>query len=141
MVVQELPKVFVVVDGLDECKEKDRDYLLPWLKRLVNLARVTVKLFVASREDVDIKKIFGDCYLIAATPENVSADISSIVEDIVNTKVKEEKICVRDPRLVREIIDALVKGAQGMYVSTNFVTLNPLSLVVGLFENLAAKGE
>lgn len=114
IVIRGLVKVFVVIDGLDECKEKERECLLLWLKAVPVPPTGTVKLFIASRGEVDIKKALSHCLSIEVTAESVAPDIVAVVENVVRAKVAEDKLCVQDPVLVQEVIDALVHGARGM---------------------------
>jgi hypothetical protein len=44
----------IAIDALDECEERQRHELLRALDRIVNESREIVKVFVSSREDVDI---------------------------------------------------------------------------------------
>lgn len=116
MVTRKSPRVFIFLDGIDECKEKERERFLPWLKGLQSSSASVIKLFVASRDEIDIKRALKDSPTIAATAQSVSSDISRVVEESVRAKVGEERLCVQDPDLVQEIIDTLVRGARGMYI-------------------------
>lgn len=120
LLIKELPKVFIVLDGLDECNEKERELILPWLVMLGRSTASIIKLFVSRVED-DIRKSFtGRNWLsIAASSESVSLDIAMVIGNTIKTKIRDEKFCVRNPIFLQEIIDILVEKGKGRYVNIN----------------------
>lgn len=114
-VISKFLKVFIVIDGLDECKEKDRELLFPWLKKLRNNSPALVKLMITSRDEVDIRKAIGDTRSTQASKSNTSSDLAIVVEELVRERLVGQRDWLKDPCLVQEIIDALVDGAEGMY--------------------------
>lgn len=87
LLIKELPKVFIVLDGLDECNEKERELILPWLVMLGRSTASIVKLFVSRVED-DIRKSFtGRNWLsIAASSESVSLDIAMVIGNTIKRR-------------------------------------------------------
>ena len=58
--VQQFNCVFLVLDALDECTPDQRKVLCRFFAKIVELSNVTglVKLFVASRKELDIERAF-----------------------------------------------------------------------------------
>lgn len=58
--LQNIPKAFIVVDGLDECSEKERAQLLDFLTETVNVCDNThpgkIRVAVLSRDEPDLRK-------------------------------------------------------------------------------------
>ncbi|KAH8154666.1 uncharacterized protein LAJ45_01195 [Morchella importuna] len=119
-VISKFPKVFIIIDGLDECKEKDRELLFPWLKKLHNNSSTLVKLMITSRDEVDIRKAIGGTPSIQASKSNTSSDLAIVVEELVKERLVGQRDWLKDPCLVQEIIDALVDGAEGMFIWVRF---------------------
>lgn len=113
-VISQLSKVFIVLDGLDECKEGERYLFLRRLQDLSNSSTTPVKLFIASREEVDIKEAIGNSLSIRTAGPQVSLDIAAVVRNLVQTRVEGRRSWSQDPVLLQEIVDALIAGARGM---------------------------
>jgi hypothetical protein len=105
-------EVMIVVDALDECE--GRDCLTYGLKSLVE-ACPNLKVFVTSRNEIDIYRAFEDLPKASIQKENVAEDIENFVQFEVSTKIREKKLKLRDPRLEQTIVAALTEGAQGMF--------------------------
>jgi len=105
-------KVYVVLDALDECSE--RQILLPVLHQLMD--RKCVSLFLTSRSEHDIQKSFAGISIYSAAIEN--HDVAVDVELFVNRQIKSiETLRDLSKDLQKEIVQRLVEGAQGMQVS------------------------
>jgi len=114
LVVMLFPKVYIVIDGLDECRKEDQALVLSAMKRLAPIT--TTKLFISSREDDLIKKALSGCPQIDFSAANVGRDIESFVEGTVKSKLQSRELAISNPCLEQEIISALVDGASGMYI-------------------------
>lgn len=116
------PVTYIVVDALDECVPETRGALLSGLKKIIDDASTLVKVFVSSREEVDIM-----LHLRAMQPHiSISASQTKTdVERFVNEGV--EKCAQVDllfgeatTTLLEDIKESLSKGAMGMYVATSY---------------------
>jgi hypothetical protein len=107
---------FIILDGLDECRKKERAAVLRVLRGVSATARSTVKLFLSCREDIgdDIPRAFPSCYRQSMSRTHIDTDIAGFVADAVQAKVDDGDLAVGDPALVRDICTALVEGADGM---------------------------
>lgn len=108
-VVDELEGTYVVIDGLDECPEREE-----LLENLVNLAapnNVKLHLLFTSREELDIKRKFEGkpslCIQNTAVAHDVGLHVRSEMEKIWILKALP-------PGTKSEIVEILVNGAQGM---------------------------
>lgn len=115
-VLEQFSEVFLILDGVDECGGNDRTELLMAIQSILgsDTRTTTLKLFIASRPDVDLKRTFNSYITLPISVDNTTADIIPFINGIVREKVKSQELLVRDPSLVGEIIEALVNGAQGM---------------------------
>lgn len=114
LILKPLKSVFFVLDGIDECGGSDRGELLAGIQSIAKLSPPVVKLFLASRAEVDFQRAFSSFMHLPISTSDVTPDIVSFVKDIVKAKVDSRELMVKDPLLEKEIVDALVKGAQGM---------------------------
>jgi hypothetical protein len=108
---------YIVIDGFDECAKADRDILLKVLGRLVSSSKSTIKILLASREDIgrDIQRRFKFLRYMTMACQEASADIVSYIEGVIAEKLDED-LKVGDPKLILDIRDALVQRAHGMSV-------------------------
>jgi hypothetical protein len=109
-----LSQVYIVIDGLDECKLEERLDLLSNVQSLLNTHSALIKLCVASREETDIKISLRANFCINILEAKVTSDITSFVREVVMSKFQSRELRVGDPDLLKNIILALVNGARGM---------------------------
>lgn len=103
-------RVFVVVDALDECLERDQENLI----RELQLLATTIHLMVTSRPLPLIKQIFqGAAHLeIRATDD----DVRKYIEDRI---LRERRLALhvdKDQTLQECIVNKVIANVQGMYV-------------------------
>ena len=110
---------YIVIDAIDECKKDERTVLLDFLRKVTLLTKPIFKIYLATRDDVgeEIRKISKTFYHLPMSSPEVSQDIATYIEGVIEEKKDKGDIVVRDPNLFVEIRDALIKGAQGMCVS------------------------
>ena len=117
LVAQEFQQTFVILDGLDECN--DRQDLLQTIERIHEWKLESLHLFVVSRKEMDIEYT-----LDALINEEDSVSLqSTLVDEDIRIYV-HERLHI-DPRLKRwrnhaevqeEIETALMSKAGGMYI-------------------------
>ncbi|KAK4462623.1 ankyrin repeat-containing domain protein [Cladorrhinum samala] len=112
---------FIILDALDECHDDYLHELLGALDKVLSLSREIVKIFVSSRENVDITQFTSQPkYAITETritPEKNGRDIESFIETEVQ-RLHDNKILLkgqlkRDSRKV--IVKKLKAGSNGMF--------------------------
>ena len=114
--MEEFSDVFIVVDALDECPEKneEREELLSSVEELHSWSKRELHLLVTSRRLSDIEAVLDP---ILTTPA-ISIQNEQINVDI-QLHIKSELAAISKKRkwsddLKAEVEDALVKGANGM---------------------------
>jgi len=100
--INKYPKTTIILDGLDECEEKERKDLMDILDGLLADASKPVKMFISSRPNDDIKRIFKD-------RANIEIQATDNEEDIA--KFVRKQIAKHDPwvRLPSTLKDDIVK--------------------------------
>ncbi|ETS82029.1 hypothetical protein PFICI_07031 [Pestalotiopsis fici W106-1] len=112
---------FILVDGLDECSKMDRKELLSKLAKLCS-ANANIRVFLASRPSLreEIQKYFRSMEYLTLDCAATNEDISTYVEGILNEKHEDGDFKVGDQSLIEDIKNALVQGAQGMFLWAYF---------------------
>ena len=104
-------KVVFFVDGLDECDSKERDELLYSLDRLQH--NQDLKVFVASREEMDVSQYLPNRLHISVSKENIAADICLYVEKAVANNIVNKGL-TSTSSVIQDIKSSLIQGSQGM---------------------------
>ena len=118
--IEDLRQVYVVFDALDECPEQERRDILGFTTGIVTAqVRCHVKVFVTSRNEMDIAKAFGDKHIptIQIQTENVTADIETFARSQVEKLQAGEHgktLYVTNDKLKEKIIQTLATKAEGM---------------------------
>ncbi|UPX17637.1 uncharacterized protein EKO05_0007979 [Ascochyta rabiei] len=123
--IEDLSQVYVVFDALDECPEQERGDILGFITGIVTAqVRCHVKVFVTSRNEMDIAKAFGDRHIptIQIQTENVTADIETFARGQVEKLRAGEHgktLYVTDDGLKEKIVRTLATKAEGMFLWVN----------------------
>ena len=118
MALPKTQKYFVIIDGLDECEEAEAEMVISALQSLLALPTVSFKLYLSSRPDMyqwSSRKLRIDWH-VSMTLKDVDPDIRNFVDATLERCIEEDKLQLGDPYLISTLQDALVKGAQGMFV-------------------------
>jgi hypothetical protein len=103
-------RVYIVVDALDECSDKnnERNVLLNELRKLL-LLLTNVQLLFTSRPSISILSHFPDCKTLAVSARDED------VKQYVRSKLPHlHDFVQRDPILQEEIIDGIARTVNGM---------------------------
>ncbi|MCJ1346754.1 hypothetical protein MMC31_004972 [Peltigera leucophlebia] len=109
---------FIFIDAIDECARSEWEVLLEVLQNIVVSCSSRVKLFLAVRQGIaeEVGKTFVSHYQANMGSCEANSDIKTYIEDVLAKKIDGGKLIVRNPELISEIIDALVQGANGMFL-------------------------
>lgn len=110
-----------IIDALDECD--DAATLLIHLKyfwKLISEAKISVRLFFSSRNQVEVHDQFPDCKKLEL--DNWKYLRSEDMKVYIETQVREREILRLGPRLLKgkctgledRLVDVLIKHSQGM---------------------------
>ena len=111
-------EVYVVIDALDECPERERHHVIRFITEVISCLRCA-KIFVTSRRESDIVRAFEESSTptIQIKTESVAADIEGFVQSEVK-KLRNgyhgKKLYVTDDILEAKIIHTLTEKADGM---------------------------
>jgi ankyrin repeat domain-containing protein 50 len=112
--VNQLSKVFIVIDALDECSESNgtRDSFLAEVRKL----QPAVHLFITSRHTGSIEHEFEKAAHLEIRAND--ADVRKYLEHRTANEPQLVRHIKKDPALRETIINSLVEKAKGMYVTT-----------------------
>lgn len=110
--------IIFVIDGFNECTKANRTIVLRILHRLISSSQLIIKIFFSSREDIigDIGRVFNTYQRVIMDCEEARADIPIYVNDIIAEKTENSDLIVNNIQLLQDIQEALVRGANGMFL-------------------------
>ena len=107
-------RVFMVVDALDEFfLEEARNDLLEKLRFLTNIP--SAKLMITSRHIPSIERTI--CADIKLEIVALDSDIEALIEARISKDKMLERLVTREPSIKEEVIETVLKKAQGMCVA------------------------
>lgn len=106
----------IVIDALDETNSLSRRDLLNSLKECMKSTEGIVRLYVSTRNDEDIKVDFAGHPRVMIEPALNSTDITLFIDTEIKTLGKTILYGKADDDLMKLIRQALIEGANGMYV-------------------------
>jgi Cdc6-like AAA superfamily ATPase len=107
---------YLIIDGLDECDEKECDKIILNLTRLRQSDTRTLKIFIASRPDIE-GQLFGaggPQYRISVTEDKVKPDMELYIDLTLSRLLENGKLKLKDGRLIATISQALLDGSDGI---------------------------
>jgi hypothetical protein len=110
---EKLKKVLFLIDGLDEMDHCDRKLVRNFLRKVQDMT--CARIFVTTHPEVDMSAVFRSCRVLKITPQDLGTDIKTFVESQIERRLHEE-LSICSPALLNSIRQALISGAQGMYV-------------------------
>jgi hypothetical protein len=108
-----LKKVLLLIDGLDEVDHNDRKLVQSFLRKAQGIP--CARIFVTTHPEVDMSTVFSSCRMLKIRPQDLETDIKTFVESQIKRRQHEE-LSICSPALLNSIKQALISGAQGMYV-------------------------
>lgn len=102
----------VVIDGLDECDRDTRYVLMDTLDDIVTKATRPVKIYIASRQDQDLR----DRYQTRGHLEVTANDNQSDIEKFVLNKMEQSEFCrtKMTSKIRQEVLRTFFDKSQGM---------------------------
>jgi hypothetical protein len=103
--------LFIVLDGIDECKEVDADIVLECLSRLLRSSVHILHVVSSSRPDVSqgVFKALPPDYTLSMSASGCRDQMTPYVEDAL-----KKRLPIDNPEIIRKIQDTLLDNAQGM---------------------------
>ncbi|KAI1629298.1 hypothetical protein EDD37DRAFT_616633 [Exophiala viscosa] len=126
MMVLTLDKIFLIIDGLDECEQQDRKLLLSFLAELVSECDVQdpgkLRVLLVSRDEPDIRRSLPDFVQIAVKPADNERDIKHFINgwrQRIQAKFEELEEADLD-----YICTSTLNRAEGMFLFAKLVMEN-----------------
>jgi hypothetical protein len=117
----------LIVDGVDECSQKEVQKLLTVFRKI--LADCPCRIFISSREDVDITQRIPGSVRLRITPENTKADIELFIDHKIESMQHDRRISDNEDMLIY-IKQQLLNKADRMSVpSVNEVKYAKLNFI------------
>ena len=110
---------FIILDGIDECDNSDGSEILHWIQELGHSCPC-LKFYCSSRPNFSGQVDFPWQELFVASMSENSDDIAHHVESALEDCLQTGKLVIGDPALKYAIHNALVGGAQGMFLWLTF---------------------
>lgn len=114
--MKSMSKYVIVLDGIDDCPEKERSNLLRHLRVLVLSGNYDIRLLISSRLELDIDLLLNDFPRTSMSASNISADIATYIDASIKENLECGNLSVGDNTILPEVRQALIDGADGMYV-------------------------
>ncbi|KAH8653732.1 ankyrin repeat-containing domain protein [Xylariales sp. PMI_506] len=106
----------LVLDALDECEPRSRSKLIAMLEDLLSQSRKTLRVFISSRPERDIRK----CFMTYPTIEIEATDNEEDIRKFVDGEVaKHGDWDEMSPALKKEIAESLYRSSDGMFQWVN----------------------
>ncbi|KUJ17727.1 uncharacterized protein LY89DRAFT_60414 [Mollisia scopiformis] len=114
--------VAIVVDGIDEVNEEDRQGVYDALKVLVGGHTAPIKLFMSCRENIlaAISTKPASSFRVQISEATTSTDIQGYVRNEVSSLIRNGDLVIRKSILEKAIVEALIAGAKGMFLWVKF---------------------
>ncbi len=126
---------FIVIDAIDECTRAEQEILLKVLQNVMNSSLVRVKIFLACRLGIveEVERTYKIGYHVTMGCSEAQSDMIKYIEDDLANRKENRRLVVGNPKLLNEIKDALVRGANGMLVNLFFLFQDPILTQPGSF--------
>lgn len=110
------PQTTIVIDALDESDPDERGKLIETLTTMVRSSVTLVKIFISSRDDIDIKLEFAGLPNVYINVEDNLADITRFIRREVTQSIEKSRFLRRNitDEFREEIISTIQNGANGM---------------------------
>ena len=114
------PVTTIILDALDECKVESRHLLLDSLQDILNQSTGLVKIFASSRDDGDLVCELSAYPSLGISSDKNCGDIAVFVRTETQRLVTRRRLLPysgRKDEIQSLIVDRLIEGAGGMYVT------------------------
>ena len=108
---------YFVLDGVDECEDNELDELIPPLRRLLRKVNLQICMSFRNSANFESKRLtkhdLGQYLTISIPLEN--PDIAEFIGAELESGLESGRLCIGNPAIILEILEALRAGAQGMW--------------------------
>ncbi|KAJ4325597.1 hypothetical protein N0V94_000552 [Neodidymelliopsis sp. IMI 364377] len=112
-----IPKSYFVLDGLDECEEKEKEMVIQGLGKLQKTIPLLLCISLRIGPNSELQSLTSHLAPTRAISIPVNnPDIEAFIEADLERCLDQKRLVIGDPTLILDIQDALLKGAQGMFL-------------------------
>lgn len=111
----EVKPIYVVIDGLDDCTERERQTVIQHLHDFAENS--TLRLFLTTRSELELTSLLIDKHFPRRSEMQISLqenDIADYVNDELQRRLESGSLSLNDPETIVEIQNTLVENAHGM---------------------------
>lgn len=108
------PRTTIIIDALDESDPEERGQLLEELTSIIGSSATVVKIFISSRDDIDIKLKLENVPNHYIEARDNSTDIERFIYREIMESSKNKRLIKLPEGLKKEIISTLAMKANGM---------------------------
>ncbi|THZ68945.1 hypothetical protein D6C85_07104 [Aureobasidium pullulans] len=114
--VSGLSRIVIILDGIDECSNKEMKTTLKSLRKLVLQKTSGLKLYLAGDERITdlVASSSNPIHGMNTGCLEARIDLQALVRQLVATKRQDEDLVIGDDHLHQEIVDVLCTASQGM---------------------------
>lgn len=116
--INSYPRVTLVLDTLDECDDDTKRELIKLFQNLVETSKGMLKIFIASRKEVDIENYLESFHVRRSLTHLTTSDNTGDIERFISHEINESgppwKSITEETKLLAK--DTLVKKSDGMQV-------------------------
>lgn len=114
--MRQFSTIYVLIDGIDECKNENIDLILSTFNRILHRETntSTIKIIHFSRHNDVISGFLNPHSRLEISAEKVSPDIYIFIRETVRSKIASEELEASNESLEKEIVTRLKDGAHGM---------------------------
>ncbi|KAI1358533.1 hypothetical protein F5Y08DRAFT_345600 [Xylaria arbuscula] len=109
---------YFIIDSLDECEPRERQALIQILSATVKRSSSKVKILIASRDNLENELIssFPQITRLRMNAREAASDLELFTHQTLSERMNVGQLAVGNIVSFEAICDAIVKGAQGMFI-------------------------
>ena len=110
-------RVFLVLDGLDECDVEEKETLMQALQKVQEKTNTSVCVSLRGEPNNSLRSITKqllDTRIVSMPVDN--PDIAAFIEADLERCLQQERLTIGDSTLILKIQDTLLEGSQGMFL-------------------------
>jgi Cdc6-like AAA superfamily ATPase len=112
-------KYYILIDGLDECPQGEIDTIVGLLQNLQRALSTLICISYREEARSPVEKLSkGFVRLHTLKAPEMNPDIEAYIDAELQERLQSDKLSIGDPTIVLSIREALLKGAQGMFVKS-----------------------
>lgn len=108
------PRTTIIIDGLDESDPRERWQLLEALTAIMHTSTNSVKIFISSRDDTDIRLKLEKVPNLYIDAQDNREDIERFIQREVKLTVGRRRLWRLPEALRRQIVSVILEKANGM---------------------------